>query len=72
MSNAAEQVTALPEGAWVLTEAVFLVPTHPFPESDHERFVHGQVQQIVTLVYAMLACGMDISTINERILGIAL
>jgi hypothetical protein len=65
-----ELVRALPEGAWVLQESIFLVPTSPWPGSDQERAVHGEVQQIITLIYAMLACGMDMYTIKTRLLGI--
>ena len=66
---APETARALPEGAWVLSEEAFLVPSHAFAESDHHRMVHAEVQQIVTLIYAMLDCGMDFYTIKARILG---
>lgn len=65
-----EQAAALPQGAWALTPEAFLVPTSPFPDSDLHRAVHGEVQQIITLIYAMLDCGMDAYTIKARILGV--
>lgn len=69
-SATSESVQALPEGAWVLKPETFLVPTSPFPESDLDRQTHAEVQQIVTLIYAMVACGMDFYVIKVRILGI--
>jgi hypothetical protein len=66
-----ETVQAQPEGAPFLVREEFLVPTHPFPDSDHQRMIHGEVQKVITLIYAMLDCGMDIETIKERILWIA-
>jgi hypothetical protein len=62
-------VQALPEGGWVLSPSTFLVPTSPFPASDLDRQIHGEVQQVITLIYAMLACGMDMYTIKLRVLG---
>lgn len=69
MSNTPEQVFALPEGAWVLKPEVFLVPGTPFPGSDLDRQTHAEVQQLVTLIYAMVACGMDFYTIKARLLA---
>lgn len=63
-----ETVQALPEGAWVLKPETFMVPTSPFPGSDLDRQTHAEVQQIITLIYAMLACGMDSYTIKARIM----
>lgn len=62
--------TAPPDGAWVLTESAFVVPTNQYPDSDLDRQIHADVQQIITLVYAMLACGMDMYTIKTRLLGV--
>jgi len=62
-------VEALPEGAWVLTKEAFLVPSAPYPGTDLHRQIHADVQQIVTLIYAMLDCGMDMYTLKMRLLG---
>jgi len=62
-------VQAQPEGAPFLVPETFLVPTHPFPDSDHQRMIHGEVQKLITLIYAMLDCEMDLYTIKARILG---
>ena len=70
MSEKTETVQALPEGAWVLKPEIFLVPTSPWPDSDLDRQIHAEVQQIVTLIYAMIACGMDFGIIKARILVI--
>jgi len=63
-----ETAQELPDGARVLKPETFLVPTSPFPGSELERAVHADVQQIITLIYAMLACGMDAYTIKARIM----
>lgn len=67
--NDDKMVMALPEGAWVLGPQMFLVPTAPVELGDQQRRIHAEVQQMITLIYAMLDCGMDTYTLKLRLLG---
>lgn len=46
----------------------FVVPSLRWPGSQFEEDVHAEVQLIVTLIYAMLNCGMDAEMIKARIM----
>lgn len=69
MSETPEPTTSASlEGAY-LKQEVFLVPAHPFPGSALEADTHAEIQTILNLLYAMLACGMDSYTIKARIMA---
>lgn len=52
--------------AQLLATDTFFVPPSPFTDET----VHAEIQQLLDLIYAMLACGCDFETLKMRLLAL--